>query len=85
MPLMTNGKRDFVKERLAEKPARKKARAARNRARRKMGLKNGDPRVVDHKKELVNGGSNDKSNLRVVSRKTNANKEAQRVKRKAKK
>ena len=87
MPIINKrtGKRDFVAERLAEKPARKKARAARNRARRKMGLKNGDPRVVDHKKELVNGGSNDKSNLRVVSRKTNANKEAQRMKRKAKK
>jgi len=84
MPMMTNGKRDFVKERLAEKPTRKKARAARNRARRKMGLKAGDPRVVDHKKELVNGGSNDKSNLRVVSRKANANKEANRMKRRAK-
>ena len=87
MPLINKatGKRDFVAERLAEKPARKKARAARNRARRKMGLKVGDPRVVDHKKELVNGGSNDKSNLRVVSRKANANKEANRMKRKAKK
>lgn len=78
MPLMTNGKRDFVKERLAEKPARKKARAARNKARRKMGLKVGDPRVVDHKKELSKGGGNGKSNLRVVSKKTNDKKEAKR-------
>lgn len=85
MPLMTNGKRDFVRERLAEKPARKKARAERNKARRKMGLKNGDPREVDHKKELSRGGSNDKSNLRVVSRKANAQKEVARKRRNAKK
>lgn len=82
---MTNGKRDFVRERLAEKPARKKARAERNKARRKMGLKNGDPREVDHKKELSRGGSNDKSNLRVVSRKANAQKEVARKRRNAKK
>lgn len=85
MPLMTNGKRDFVKERLAEKPARKKARNNRNKARLKMGLKNGDPREVDHKKELSKGGSNSKSNLKIVSRKTNANKEVKRKQRKAKK
>lgn len=81
MALMTNGKRDYVKERLAEKPARKKARAARNRARRKMGLKDGDPRVVDHKKELSKGGSNAKSNLRVTTKKANDAKEALRRKR----
>lgn len=85
MPLMTNGKRDFVKERLAEKPARKKARAARNRARRKMGLKNGDPRVVDHKKELSKGGSNSTSNLQVTTKKANDAKEARRRKRDSKK
>lgn len=84
MPLMTNGKRDFVKERLAEKPARKKARAERNKARRKMGLKNGDPREVDHKKPLSEGGSNDKSNLRVTSRKANAQKEVKRKQKNAK-
>ena len=85
MPLMTNGKRDFVKERLAEKPARKKARNNRNKARRKMGLKNGDPREVDHKKELSKGGGNSKSNLKVVSKKANANKEVKRKQRAAKK
>ena len=86
MPLINKktGKRDFVAERLAEKPARKVARNNRNKARRKMGLKNGDPREVDHKKELVNGGSNDKSNLKVTTRKANANKEVARKKRNAK-
>lgn len=84
MPIMKNGKRDFVAERLAEKPARKKARAARNRARRKMGLKNGDPRVVDHKKELSKGGSNSTSNLQVTTKKANDAKEARRRKRDAK-
>lgn len=87
MPLINKktGKRDFVAERLAEKPARKKARAARNRARRAMGLKVGDPREVDHRKELSKGGSNKKSNLRVTTRKANANKEVARKRREAKK
>lgn len=84
MPLMTNGKRDYVKERLAEKPARKVARNNRNKARRKMGLENGDPREVDHKKELVKGGSNDKSNLKITSRKANAQKEVRRKQKNAK-
>lgn len=82
---MTNGKRDFVKERLAEKPARKKARNDRNKARRKMGLKNGDPREVDHKKELSAGGGNSKKNLRITSRKANAQKEVARKRKGAKK
>jgi hypothetical protein len=43
-----------------------------------MGLKDGDPRVVDHKKEISKGGGNGKGNLRVVSRKTNAQKEVRR-------
>jgi phage-related protein (TIGR01555 family) len=53
------------------KPEHIKERAERNKARREMGLKVGDPREVDHKKPLSKGGSNDKSNLRVVERKTN--------------
>lgn len=56
------------------KPIQKKRRAARNKARRMMGLKVGDPREVDHKKPLSKGGSNKKSNLRVVSRTTNRKK-----------
>ena len=67
-------KRDYVKERLRETPARKKARAARNRARRKMGLKNGDPRQVDHKRPLSKGGTNVTRNLRVVAKSYNLRK-----------
>ena len=48
----------------------------RNKARRRMGLKKGDPREVDHKKPMSKGGGNGKKNLRVVSRKTNRKKGA---------
>lgn len=88
MPFMTNGKRDFKKERAWEKrngDKRGKQRAMRNKARRAAGLKVGDPREVDHKKPLSEGGSNAKSNLRIVSRKINAKKEVASKKRKAKK
>ena len=84
MPNMKNGKRDYKTERLNEKPARKKARLARGRARTAMGLKDGDPREVDHKRPLSEGGSNERSNLKVVSRKANSKKEVARKKRKAK-
>ena len=80
------GKRDYKKELKTEKknkPSRVKQRAARNKARRQAGLKVGDPRVADHKKELTDGGSKDKSNVRVVSRKENSDKEVKRKKRKA--
>lgn len=48
-----------------------KERTARGKARRMAGLKVGDPREADHKKPLNKGGSNTKSNIRVVSRRTN--------------
>jgi hypothetical protein len=86
MPFMKNGKRDYKKEldwEHKKKPQRAKQRAQRNTARRQAGLKVGDPRQADHKKELSSGGSNSKSNVRVVSAKTNANKEATRKKAKA--
>ena len=73
---MVNKKRDYKKE-YAEyhsKPEQKKNRAKRNKARREMGLKVGDPREVDHKKPLSKGGGNGKKNLRVVSRTTNRKK-----------
>lgn len=83
---MTNGRRDYKKELSWEhkkKPNRVKDRAARNSARKTMGLKVGDPRHVDHVKPLDSGGSTGKSNLRVVSAKTNLQKEANIKKRKA--
>jgi hypothetical protein len=86
MPFMTNGKRDYKKELAWEhkkKPNRVKERGERNSARKKVGLKVGDPRQVDHKKELVKGGGNTKSNLRITSAKTNLEKEAHRKQRKA--
>lgn len=87
MPFMTNGKRDYKRELQWEKknkPNRVKDRAARNAARSKLGLKVGDPRQADHKKELVKGGSNSKSNLQAVSAKKNLTKEANRKKRASK-
>jgi hypothetical protein len=86
MPFMTNGKRDYKKELAWEhkkKPNRVKDRAERNKARSEAGLKVGDSRQADHKKPLSEGGSKDKSNIRVVSAKTNLTKEANRKKRKA--
>ena len=82
-----NGKsvRDYKAEREWEKKngdTRGKDRAERNTARRKAGLKVGDPREADHKKPLSEGGSNDKSNIRVISRKANAQKEVARKRRK---
>ena len=69
-------KRDYKKEyrEYHGKPEQIKNRAKRNKARRVMGLKVGDPREVDHVKPLKKGGSNGKSNLRVVSRTTNRKK-----------
>ena len=65
--------RDYKKE-YAEyhsKPEQRKNRSNRNQARRKLGLKVGDPREADHIKPIDKGGSNAKGNLRAVSRKIN--------------
>lgn len=65
--------RDYKKE-YAEyhsKPEQRANRSNRNQARRKLGLKVGDPREADHIKPIDKGGSNAKSNLRAVSRKIN--------------
>ena len=86
MPYMSNGKRDYKKELSWEKRNGKKRqddRVERNKARRESGLSVGDSRQVDHIKPLSEGGSNSKSNRRVVSAKTNLRKEALRKKRKA--
>ncbi len=89
MPYMktVNGKsvRDYKKELAWEhknKPNRVKDRAKRNTARRQAGLDVGDPREADHKKPLSEGGSNKKSNIRVISKEANAKKEVARKRRK---
>lgn len=71
-------KRDYKKEYrdYHSRPEQVKNRAKRNKARSTMGLKKGDKREVDHKRPLSKGGSNKKSNLRVVSRTTNRKKAA---------
>ncbi len=56
------------------KPKQKKLRAQRNKARKMLGLKKGDSREADHKRPLSKGGSNHRSNLRAVKRKTNRKK-----------
>ena len=56
------------------RPEQIKERAQRNAARAQMGLKVGDPREVDHKNPIFNGGSNRRDNLRAVSRATNRGK-----------
>jgi 5-methylcytosine-specific restriction endonuclease McrA len=70
--------RDYRKEyrRDHASPKAKKDRAARNGARRKLGLKKGDGMEVDHVKPLSKGGGNGKGNLRAVKRKTNRRKAA---------
>lgn len=74
--------RDYTKERLAERPARRKERAKRNKARRQLmkegKVKKGDNKVVNHKKALSKGGSTSRSNLEVQSRNA-SNKEGGRL------
>ena len=57
------------------KPEQIKNRAKRNKARAEAmkdgKVKKGDGKDVDHKKPLSKGGSNHKSNTRVVSKSTN--------------
>ena len=50
------------------KPSAKKARAAANRARRKLGLKKGDPRHAGHVKR---GGGEGASNIRAENARKN--------------
>lgn len=67
-----NYKREYAK--FHATPAAKKRRAKANAARKKVGLKRGDPREVDHKTPMKKGGTNARKNLRAVSRKTNRRK-----------
>ena len=59
-------------------PTQRKRRSSRNKARRIMGLKNGDPREVDHKDN--NPMNNSKSNLRAVSRSFNRKRKKKKTK-----
>lgn len=70
--------RDYRKEyrRDHASPKAKKDRAARNGARRKLGLKKGDGMEADHVKPLSKGGTNNRGNLRAVKRSTNRRKAA---------
>lgn len=69
--------RDYKKEyrEYHSKPEQIRNRAKRNAARREMEeegrVHKGDGKDVDHKRALINGGSNAGSNLRVVSRSAN--------------
>lgn len=76
--MATTKKRDYKKEyrEYHGKPEQIEARVQRNAARKKLGLKVGDPRECDHKNPISNGGSNRKDNLRAVSRSTNRRKGA---------
>lgn len=74
MPFMTNGKRDYQKEKRWEhekNPQRLKDRVKRIQARRaaiKAGVaKRFDGKQIDHKTPLSKGGGNSMSNLRAVS------------------
>ena len=69
-------KRNYKKEyrEYHGKPEQIDNRSKRNSARRKMNLKKGDGKEVDHKRPLSKGGGNVKSNLRVVSRSKNRKK-----------
>ena len=76
MTAKRNYKKEYAKFQASKKQMQD--RAKRNAARKLVGLKKGDPRQVDHKDN--NPKNNKKTNLRVVSAKTNLKKEANRKK-----
>ena len=69
--------RDYAKEyaQYQGTEEQKKNRAKRNAARRELEregrVHKGDDKDVDHRRALINGGSNARSNLRVLSEKAN--------------
>jgi hypothetical protein len=79
MPFQTNGKRDYKRESAWEKTkkrSRLKDRVKRVVARRKaiqdgIVTKGDKSKQLDHSRPLSKGGSNDRSNLRVVSASSN--------------
>lgn len=77
MPYMKNGKRDYKteNEKYNSKPEQIKRRSERTMARRASNAagttSKGDGKDIDHKVPLSRGGSNAKSNQRVVSASSN--------------
>lgn len=77
MPYMKNGKRDYKREYelYQSRPEQIKRRSERTVARRKANeagiTHKGDGKDIDHITPLSKGGSNAKSNQRVVSASTN--------------
>lgn len=76
MPSSKNYVRDYKQENEYKKrPDQIRKRVLRNKARReaiKEGLvKKGDGKEIDHRVPLSKGGSNERSNLRVVSASSN--------------
>lgn len=72
--------RDYKKEaKYQSKPALKKYRAELGKARTKLEkagkVRKGDGKELDHKKMRAEGGSNDMSNIQVVSRHKNRTKQ----------
>lgn len=66
--------RDYKAEAARETPARQQARRDRMNARYAVEKERGDLPTnmhVDHKKAISQGGSNDKSNLRVIPKAQN--------------
>lgn len=74
MPKSSKAKLEYMAE-YQKKPENVEKRVDRNRARREAiregRAKVGDGKDVDHKKPLGKGGSDDKSNTRVVDRSEN--------------
>lgn len=76
MPSSKNYKRDYAQEnKYKSTPEQIHARVERNKARRTLmaegKVHKGDGKEVDHTKPLSTGGSNSRSNLRVVSASAN--------------
>ncbi len=77
MPYLTGGKRDYKKEyaKFHSRPEEIKNRSlrtvARNQAIADGKAKRGDGKDLDHTKALSKGGTNAKSNLRLVSKSEN--------------
>ena len=76
MPRMRNGKRVYTQQAEYNATPAATAKRVKNNQARQAAIKEGKAKVgdgtnVDHKKPLSKGGTNSKSNLRVVSESSN--------------